>query len=78
MDENSFLTEIRKLELRVNILEKDVAVRKERDVHIDRRFDTLEKMQKEVQNTLYKVGWLVVGTVISTGLVYIIGGPFGA
>lgn len=56
--------EIKALERRVSVLETRDAVRQERDNHIDRRFDTLERMVGETQGTLKKASWIIISTVI--------------
>lgn len=68
--------DVKSLERRITILETQDAVRKERDHHIDQRFDILERMQRETQGTLQRLAWLVIGAVITAGLAVLLGGQF--
>ena len=67
---------VRALEKRVTVLETQDAVRKERDIHIDQRFDTIERMHRETQSTLQRLAWLVICAVITAGLAALLGGQF--
>lgn len=62
------------LEMRMTAVETYMAVRKERDIHLDRRFDRIEAMVKETQNTQYRVGWIVITFVITGVLAVALGG----
>jgi hypothetical protein len=66
--------DFRQLDRRVGLLETRDAVRLERDVHIDRRFDRLEAMQKDTQGTLNRLGWLIISAVILAALTALVSG----
>lgn len=68
--------EFRQLDRRVCLLETRDAVRLERDVHIDRRFDRLEAMQKDTQGTLNRLGWLIISAVLMAAIAALLSGGF--
>ncbi len=68
--------EFRQLDRRICRLETRDAVRLERDVHIDRRFDRLESMQKDTQGTLNRLGWLIISAVLMAAVAALLSGAF--
>jgi len=51
-----------------------VAVREERDKHLDRRFDSLEKGMNEVKGYLLKIVWVIIIGIVVGLLTFIMSG----
>lgn len=51
-----------------------VAVREERDKHLDRRFDSLEKGMNEVKGYLLKIVWVIIIGIVIGLLTFIMSG----
>lgn len=69
------------IESRVTDLEKwknevstQLAVRKERDSHIDDRFDRVEKRLTGIDDAVKRVLWIIVGAVIAALVTFILKG----
>lgn len=55
-------------------LATEVAVREERDKHMDKRFDRLEKGVEEIKGYLLKVVWVIILGIIGAFVTFIIRG----
>jgi len=51
-----------------------VAVREERDKHLDKRFDTLEEGVKEVKGYLLRIVWVVILGIVGSLMTFIVSG----
>lgn len=51
-----------------------VAVREERDKHLDKRFDTLEKGVGEVKGYLLRIVWVVILGIVGSLMTFIVSG----
>lgn len=69
------------IETRVTDLEKwknevstHLAVRKERDTHIDDRFDRVETRLSGIEDALKRVLWLIAGSAIAAVVTFVLKG----
>jgi len=65
---------IRQLEVWKNEQATSVAVREERDRHMDKRFDRLEESVGEVKGYLLRIVWIIVLGILGSLITFIIGG----
>lgn len=70
-------------EARLSILEgfksefaTQVAVREERDKHLDRRFDKLEMVVGEVKGYLLKIVWVIILGIVGSMVTFMMTGGF--
>jgi len=68
-------------ELRIRALEEwkanqttDAAVRKERDRHMDQRFDELKDSVNEVKGYLLRIVWVIVLGIVGSLVTFIVSG----
>lgn len=52
----------------------EIAVRAERDKHLDRRFDKIEESVNEVKGYLLKIVWIILLGILSALITFIIRG----
>ena len=70
MGETELWNSIRAIEGRLNKIDQDLATMKNDRIHMDRRFDQVEKQISSLADTIGKVGWFLGGLVATA----IIGG----
>ncbi|QDP65289.1 MAG: hypothetical protein Unbinned200contig1000_29 [Prokaryotic dsDNA virus sp.] len=75
------MTDLQNLEIRVKSLEEwrntqttDAAVRKERDKHMDQRFDELKESVNEVKGYLLRIVWVIILGIIGSLITFVISG----
>ncbi|MAD98717.1 MAG: hypothetical protein CMB99_15445 [Flavobacteriaceae bacterium] len=79
--EGLVMTDLQNLEIRVKSLEEwrntqttDAAVRKERDKHMDQRFDELKESVNEVKGYLLRIVWVIILGIIGSLITFVISG----
>tara|TARA_R100001143_G_C3352849_1_gene130593 strand:+ start:1394 stop:1669 length:276 start_codon:yes stop_codon:yes gene_type:complete len=68
---------IQSLERMVSEAKTDRAVRMERDKHLDRRFDKLERDVGDVKGYLLKIVWLIVAGIVAAFMAFMVNGGLG-
>ena len=63
MGEPEIWTGLRALEARLGLIEQDIAAMKNDRVHMDRRFDQIERQIDNLTTAIGKVGWFLGGLV---------------
>lgn len=65
---------LQSLEHMISEAKTDRAVRAERDKHLDRRFDKLEKDVGDVKGYLLKIVWLIVAGIVAAFMAFMLNG----
>jgi hypothetical protein len=65
---------VQNLEQWKNEVSTHLAVRKERDVHIDDRFDRVENRLSGIEESVKRVLWLFIAAAITAGVTFVVKG----
>lgn len=67
-------TRVSELEKWKNEVSTHLAVRKERDTHIDDRFDRVERRLSGIEDAVKRVLWLIAGSAIAAAATFVLKG----